>query len=119
MGERTVPSGVAMMAADGATVQMRRLDQGDADAVRAHHATVSDRSYYLRYFTLGRATGDQFVSRLTATPDGRHDSLGVHLAGRLIAIGYWVCTGPAEAEVALLFPSQRNTAASVRYCSKA
>ena len=37
---------------DGATVQVRRLEPADIDAVIALHDTLSDRERYLRFFTV-------------------------------------------------------------------
>jgi hypothetical protein len=85
---------------DGATVQVRRLEPADIDAVIALHDTLSDRERYLRFFTMHTAHLKTVADKLT---DGSSEdyALGAFESGTLIGVAsYVVCGRPATAEVA-------------------
>lgn len=84
---------------DGATVQLRRLEPADIDAVIALHDTLSDRERYLRFFTMHPVYLKTVADKLTED-DGEDYALGAFESGMLIGVAnYMVCGRPATAEV--------------------
>jgi acyl-CoA synthetase (NDP forming)/GNAT superfamily N-acetyltransferase len=49
---------------DGGVVRIRPATEADEDRLRALHQSASDRSIYLRYFSLNRRAGDQYVAKV-------------------------------------------------------
>ncbi|HEY5150834.1 MAG TPA: hypothetical protein VIJ23_13650 [Mycobacterium sp.] len=64
--------GVDAVRADGGLVHIRPFAASDADALRALHARVSDRSMYLRFFGLGRPAGEKYVTLLMRPASPSH-----------------------------------------------
>jgi hypothetical protein len=52
----------AALLADGSVTRIRPLAPEDAPALTALNERLSERSFYLRYFTLGRRTADHYVA---------------------------------------------------------
>src|SRR5262245_9013791 len=52
--------------ADGDLVHLRPVGRGDAAALRALHDAASDRSIYLRYFTVSRRSGERYLEHVLA-----------------------------------------------------
>jgi GNAT superfamily N-acetyltransferase len=101
-GSRVVDDLFTSTLRDGATVQVRRLEPADIDAVIALHDTLSDRERYLRFFTMHPAHLKTVADTLT---DGRSEdyALGTFESGTLIGVAsYLVCGRPATAEVAVV-----------------
>jgi hypothetical protein len=55
--------GVDSVRSDGGLVQIRTIAETDLDSLRALHARASDRSIYLRFFSLSRETADDYVAK--------------------------------------------------------
>ena len=55
--------------ADGGVVRIRPITPDDATALRALHDAASDRSIYLRYFSLNRRAGERYVDHLLDAGD--------------------------------------------------
>ncbi|WP_454561348.1 N-acetyltransferase family protein [Mycobacterium haemophilum] len=86
---------------DGTTVQLRRLNDADFDAVIALHDTLTDRELYLRFFTMHPAYLKTLAHKLTECNDKDY-ALGAFESGKLIGVAnYVVCGKPATAEVAI------------------
>ena len=101
-GSRVADDIFAPTLRDGATVQVRRLEPADIDAVIALHDTLSDRERYLRFFTMHPAHLKTVADKLT---DGSSEdyALGAFEAGTLIGVAsYLVCGTPATAELAVV-----------------
>ena len=91
------------LAADGTVVHLRPVRHDDEDALRQLHERVSDRSIYLRFFTLNRGAGAVQSRHMaeTAPADG-HAVLVAEAGGRLVGVGSLEPLGNGEAEVAFL-----------------
>jgi L-amino acid N-acyltransferase YncA len=101
-GSRVVDDVFTSTLRDGATVQVRRLEPADIDAVIALHDTLSDRERYLRFFTMHPAHLKTLADKLT---DGSSEdcALGAFESGTLIGVAsYDLCGRPATAEVAVV-----------------
>jgi RimJ/RimL family protein N-acetyltransferase len=91
---------------DGSTVHVRpvRAGDGDEDAVRSLYASLSERSRYLRFFSVAPRL-DTVVAWATATSDHRRFGLVVTAGGdgQVVAHGAYECdpSHPDHAEVAL------------------
>ncbi|MDQ6938065.1 MAG: GNAT family N-acetyltransferase, partial [Actinomycetota bacterium] len=72
---------------DGGTVHLRPMTPGDAQAVVAFHAKLSDRSRYLRYFSAYPRIPDKDLHRFTRVDHVDRVALVVWLAGEIIGIG--------------------------------
>jgi acyl-CoA synthetase (NDP forming)/GNAT superfamily N-acetyltransferase len=86
---------------DGVIARLRPVTPGDAGALRALHARLSDRDSYFRFFTSGRRVADRYVEHVVDTADPGHGALVAVVAGRLVGVaGYERLADPARAEVA-------------------
>jgi L-amino acid N-acyltransferase YncA len=101
-GSRVVDDVFISTLRDGATVQVRRLEPADIDAVIALHDTLSDRERYLRFFTMHPAHLKTVADRLT-NGSSEDYALGAFESGTLIGVAsYVVCGTPANAELAVV-----------------
>jgi L-amino acid N-acyltransferase YncA len=101
-GSRVVDEVFTSTLRDGATVQVRRLEPADLDAVIALHDTLSDRERYLRFFTMHPAHLKTVADKLTDGSSADY-ALGAFESGTLIGVAsYVVCGRPATAEVAVV-----------------
>ncbi len=88
---------------DGGLVHLRPVVASDAPALRGLHRAASDRSLYLRFFTVGRSAAEQYVDRLLALDSADRLALVAEQHGAVI--GMADCErlpGTADAEVAFL-----------------
>lgn len=100
--------GVDAVRADGGLVHIRPFAASDADALRALHARVSDRSMYLRFFGLGRAAGENYVTLLMRPASPSHQTLTAWIGKDLVGVaGFEGSTGDV-AEAALLVADDRQ-----------
>jgi acyl-CoA synthetase (NDP forming)/GNAT superfamily N-acetyltransferase len=99
----TTLDGVRALLLDGCPILIRQVRGTDETGLRALHAGLSERSSYLRFFTLGRATGDAFVDRLVATRSlPGQGALVAELDGRIVGVAsYSAAADPTEAEVGM------------------
>ncbi len=70
------PAGWHALLADGGIVWVRPVAPSDLAALRALHDAASDRSIYLRYFSLNRLAGERYVDHLLAADGGPERPLG-------------------------------------------
>jgi acyl-CoA synthetase (NDP forming)/GNAT superfamily N-acetyltransferase len=88
--------------ADGGLAHIRQICPDDAAAIRALHARSSDRSIYLRFFTVGRGSADHYVETLLREASDDHRGLVAIVGGEIVATAAYERTDPDTAEVALL-----------------
>lgn len=89
--------------ADGSLVQIRPPAPSDRAALSALHDRVSQRSRYLRYFSLSRRSAEQYVDTVLAPHSGDLPGLVAILDGELVAVASYERLSTAEAaEVAFL-----------------
>jgi GNAT superfamily N-acetyltransferase len=89
--------------ADGGVVHVRPIVAADAAALRGLHAAASDRSIYLRYFSVSRRSGEMYLDRLLGRPQQGLLALVAEQHGAVV--GMASCErlpGTADAEVGLL-----------------
>lgn len=55
-------AGIAAVRADGGPLRIRPVGPGDLAALRALQAAASDRSMYLRFFSLNRPVADKYLA---------------------------------------------------------
>ena len=76
-----------VVASDGAVVHMRPMLPGDADAVLAFHAQLSERTRYLRYFGPYPYISPRDLERFTVVDHHARVALVAVLGDEIIAIG--------------------------------
>jgi acyl-CoA synthetase (NDP forming)/GNAT superfamily N-acetyltransferase len=93
-----------VLLADGATVHLRPIQPGDADAIVALHARFSERTRYLRYFSPYPRIPPRDLERFVMVDHRDREALVAELGGQLIAVGRYERLGPGaeEAEVAFV-----------------
>jgi acyl-CoA synthetase (NDP forming)/RimJ/RimL family protein N-acetyltransferase len=87
---------------DGRAVRIRAVQATDRPALLALNADSSDRSIYLRFFTVSRRTADGYVDSLIRPPTADHAALLAELDGRPVAVAGFERCGPDEAEIGVL-----------------
>ena len=87
---------------EAARVHIRPITASDAEALRALHATVSDRSRYLRFFGSGRSQDERYVSLLLRPASRHHQAFGAWIDGRLVGVAAFDRLTDFSADVALL-----------------
>ncbi len=90
-----------VLLADGRVARIRPLEAGDRERLVALHATASLESLRMRFFTVGRRTGDQYVERLYDQPESVLAALVAEAGEDLLALGAAHRLSDDEAEVAL------------------
>lgn len=91
------------LAADGSVVHLRPVRPEDEEALRQLHERASDRSIYLRYFTLNRDLGSRQSHHMAeAAPADDHVVLIAEAGGRFVGVGSFEPMGDQAAEVAFL-----------------
>ncbi|HEU4910445.1 MAG TPA: GNAT family N-acetyltransferase [Actinomycetes bacterium] len=96
------------LTADGGIVRIRPTVAADAAPLRALCDRSSDRSLYLRFFSLNREAAGAYLAEMARPADDLRLALVAERAGRVVAVAGWDRTGPAEAEVALLVEDDRQ-----------
>ena len=98
-GTEDVPPPADVLLTDGSVALIRPLRPDDGDGLHDLHHRVSDENYRLRFFTVGRRTGDEYVEHLL-----RDDTLAMVMEhrGRIVALATAEPLGPDTAEVAFL-----------------
>ncbi len=92
-----------VVVADGGTVHLRSLLPSDADALVAFHATLSQRTRYLRYFSAYPRIPARDLFRFTHVDHHDRVALVGELGAQIIAVGrYERAPGTDEAEVAFV-----------------
>jgi len=107
-GDRPTFEGVDAVRADGGLVHIRPFAASDADALRALHARVSDRSMYLRFFGLGRSAGEKYVTLLMQPASPSHQTLTAWIGSQLAGVAGFEMSTRETAEAALLVADDRQ-----------
>lgn len=98
----TVDRGWEGLTTDGHVARIRPLTAEDAVALHEMASRVSDRSLYLRFFTVNRQTADGYLAGLARPNDTDHVAVVAEIAGTMVAVAGWERAGADAAEVALL-----------------
>jgi acyl-CoA synthetase (NDP forming)/GNAT superfamily N-acetyltransferase len=88
--------------ADGGLIHIRAVRPEDGPALRALHAQSSDRSIYLRFFSLSRESADRYVDVLLREESSDHRVLVATIGDAIAGTAAYERTAPGAAEVALL-----------------
>src|SRR3954447_24546497 len=103
----TMSTSVRALLADGRITAIREIVPDDREALRDLHARMSERSLFLRFFSLGMRGPDQFAARITTPAPGTRTAVGAFLEDqpdgeRMIGMAsYETLLDPEIAEVAL------------------
>jgi GNAT superfamily N-acetyltransferase len=76
-----------VLLADGGVVHLRPSGPGDADEIRAMHGRMSQRTLYLRYFSVVSQVSDRQVALFTGVDHVNSAGLVAVLGGQIIAAG--------------------------------
>jgi acyl-CoA synthetase (NDP forming)/GNAT superfamily N-acetyltransferase len=94
---------------DGGLVHIRTACADDLDGLRALHARASDRSIYLRFFSLSRVTADEYVAHLLLRPSGRDRQVLVATVGsEIVGLAAFDGIDAQLAEIGLLVADDRH-----------
>jgi acyl-CoA synthetase (NDP forming)/GNAT superfamily N-acetyltransferase len=81
---------------------VRSVTADDAEALVALGERVSDRTLYLRFFSLSRDSADRYLRSLARDGDRDHVAVVAELGGDVVAVAGWDRVSEHEAEIALL-----------------
>jgi len=95
-------NGVDAIRADGGLVHIRSVSAHDLPALQDLHARSSDRSIYLRFFSLSRIPADQYLVRLTRPSSRDHHALAACIRGEIVGVAAFERVSHGSAEFALL-----------------
>ena len=95
-------------ATNGGVVHIRDLAPADAQALGELHDAASDRSLYLRFFSLSRATAASFVPTLAAPGDRNHRSIGAFIGEHLVGVADFERCDADVAEFAILIADEHH-----------
>ena len=107
-GVRDALGGVDAVRADGGLVHIRPVVAGDADALRALHTEVSDRSIYLRFFGFSRSAVERYVALLVQPASRTHQALTAWVGSELVGVAAFERLPGDSSEVALLVADDRH-----------
>ncbi|TCO20398.1 acyl-CoA synthetase (NDP forming) [Kribbella steppae] len=89
------------LAADGSVVRIRPIRPDDEVELKALNHRISDRSVYLRFFSLNRHGADEHAHHLATASPG-HQALVAETAGQVVGVASYELLRPGEAEMAFL-----------------
>jgi acyl-CoA synthetase (NDP forming)/GNAT superfamily N-acetyltransferase len=90
------------LAADGGIVRIRPACVDDEDALHELCRLSSDRTLFLRFFSLNRRAADRYLTSMARPSDADHVALVAEAGGQVVAIAGWERVTDDTAEVALL-----------------
>jgi acyl-CoA synthetase (NDP forming)/GNAT superfamily N-acetyltransferase len=90
------------LAADGGIVRIRPASVGDEDALHELCLVSSDRTLFLRFFSINRRAADRYLTSMARPSDDDHVALVAEAGGQVVAIAGWERVTDDTAEVALL-----------------
>lgn len=93
---------------DGGLVRIRPAQPADEPALASLHERASDNSLYLRFFTYGRATAQDFVATLGRPNSRDHVALVASVSGDLVGEASFERVSADGAEFALLVADDRQ-----------
>jgi acyl-CoA synthetase (NDP forming)/RimJ/RimL family protein N-acetyltransferase len=102
----TGPDEVDVLLSDGGIASLRPLRPEDAEALRDLHARVSDRTIWLRFFSVTRRPAEQYVDHLVT--DRRVLALVAVRGGAVIGLTTAEPAGDGVAEVAFLVDDRES-----------
>lgn len=96
--------GYDVVLADGASVHIRQMSPGDADAVVAMHGRFSERTRYLRFFSPYPRIPPRDLERFVNVDHHDREALVAELGDNLIGVGRYerLGAGADEAEIAFV-----------------
>lgn len=94
--------GVDAVRSDGGLVHIRSVAPTDLDALRALHARSSDRSMYLRFFSLSRPAADAYLASLIRPNSRDHHALVACIRDEIVAVAGFERVDDVTAEISLL-----------------
>jgi len=94
--------GVDAVRADGGLVHIRSVTASDLAGLRALHSHASDRSIYLRFFSVSRATAEDYLATLIRPSSRDRHALVACVRGKIVGAAAFERIGDNSAEVALL-----------------
>ncbi|MDT4899729.1 MAG: hypothetical protein QOJ78_659 [Pseudonocardiales bacterium] len=94
--------GVDAIRADGGLVHIRTVSGSDGDGIRALHDRASDRSIYLRFFSVSRVTAENYIATLTRPSARDHHALAACLHGEIVGVASFQRLDENDAEIALI-----------------
>ncbi len=87
---------------DGHPVHLRPISPADGEALRAFHASLSDRTVYYRFFSVKPTLSDEDVVYFTTVDHHDRVALIALDAGSIIGVGRYDAIGDGTAEVAFV-----------------
>lgn len=87
---------------DGRLVHIRPLHPDDGQALLDFDARASDRSIYLRFFSVSRHSADGYIERLLRPAAADHLAVGAVVGAAIVGVASFECIEPNVAEIALL-----------------
>ncbi|HEY7050449.1 MAG TPA: GNAT family N-acetyltransferase [Jatrophihabitantaceae bacterium] len=88
--------------ADGGLVHIRPISSDDRAALLELDERVSERSIYLRFFTVSRHAADVYVPSLVRPPDADHQALVALVGGQIVGVASFERVTATSAEIAVL-----------------
>jgi len=104
MTPSTAPASAAaaVLLSDGSIGVIRPIVPGDRDALDALHQDVSDTSFLMRFFALGRKVGHDYADHLMSATEGATTALVATVHDRIVAVASTESLSADTAEVAFL-----------------
>ena len=87
---------------DGGLIHLRPVRESDRDALQDLNKRASDRSIYLRFFSLSRYAADSYLDTLLRPASADHQALAACLGDEIVGVAAFERVPPVSAEVALL-----------------
>lgn len=100
--------GADAVRSDGGLVHIRAVAASDLDGLRALHAHASDRSLFLRFFSLSREAADDYLDKLVQPASRTHQALVACIRGEIVGVAAFEGLTTTSAEVALLVADNRQ-----------
>ncbi|HEX7189863.1 MAG TPA: GNAT family N-acetyltransferase [Actinomycetes bacterium] len=90
------------LTSDGHVVRVRPVANTDEKALVELAGRLSDRTVYLRFFSLNRKSATRYLRGLARPGDPDHDAVLAEVGGAVVGVAGWDRLTEVEAEVALL-----------------
>lgn len=100
--------GVDAVRSDGGLVHIRTVTPADQDQLRSLHEHASDRSIFLRFFSLSRASAKGYLDKLLKRSTRMNHALVACIGGEIVGLAAFEELGATSAEVALLVEDTRQ-----------
>ncbi|MEP6600073.1 MAG: GNAT family N-acetyltransferase [Actinomycetota bacterium] len=100
--------GVDAIRSDGGLVHIRTVATSDLGGLRALQARASDRSIYLRFFSLSREAADHYLDKLVQAGSRTHQALVACVRDEIVGVAAFEGLTDSSAEMALLIADDRQ-----------